>query len=89
MFYCLLCPSGDLAVAGVPDAVDVPDDAVAPLELLLFPAFMLGTGFAAAARVPNFDRITNAASIVATVDVNDVSVVFPAAVDYVVYDVFV
>jgi hypothetical protein len=31
----------------------------------MLPASLLGTGFAAAARVPNVDRITNAASVVA------------------------
>ncbi len=71
--------AGNRAVAGVPDAVDVLM-ILASLELLMLPASLLGTGFAAAAKVPNVDRSTNATSVVATVSVCDVSFVFPAAV---------
>ncbi len=45
---------------------------LASLELLMLPASLLGTGFAAAIKVPNVDRITNAASVVATVGSSDI-----------------
>ena len=53
---------------------------LASLELLMLPASLLGTDFAAAVKVPNVNRITNSASFVATVGVYNVCVVFPAVV---------
>ncbi len=61
---------------------------LASLELLMLPASLLGTDFAAAVKVPNVNRITNSASFVATVGVYNVCVVFPAVVHHAVYDVF-
>jgi hypothetical protein len=62
------------------DDVDVPDvtcitSCLLFLESLTLPAFLLDTGFATPAEY----LITDAASVVATVSVYDVSFVFPAA----------